>query len=188
MNEDAIRSFLEKIDFAFAWLRWFYPNVPGYHCYILFLYFFPQKLLGINLLAKWPVHRTSRVLSPHKVKLGVNSAPGLSPNGYIQAKNGIIIGDNFRMGPNVGLISANHNLDNYDIWDNEKPIEIGNNVWIGMGAVVMPGIKIGDNVVIGANSVVNRDIPDNSIAAGIPCRVVRKKPPYKGKSYREEHA
>ncbi|MDD2941673.1 MAG: DapH/DapD/GlmU-related protein [bacterium] len=87
------------------------------------------------------------------------------------------------MGPGVGLISANHNLDDYDKWDVAEPIRIGDNVWIGMNAVVLPGVKIGSNVVIGANSVVNADIPDNCLAAGIPCRVIKDKAPYTGKNY-----
>ena len=54
-----------------------------------------------------------------------------------------------------------------------KPIKIGNNVFIGYGAIIMPGVVIGDNVVIGAKSLVSRDIPSNSIAVGIPARVIK---------------
>ncbi len=50
---------------------------------------------------------------------------------------------------------------------------MGNNVWIGGGAIILPGVTIGDNVVIGAGSIVTKDIPDNVIAAGNPCRVIR---------------
>lgn len=87
------------------------------------------------------------------------------------------------MGPNVGLISSNHDLDDYDRHLAEEPIMIGDNVWIGMNSVIMPGVRIGDNVVIGAGSVVTRDIPSDSIAAGNPCAVLRPKPPYAGKTY-----
>jgi acetyltransferase-like isoleucine patch superfamily enzyme len=87
------------------------------------------------------------------------------------------------MGPGVGLISANHDLNDYDRWPDTPPIRIGDNVWIGMNTVVLPGIKIGDNVVIGSNSVVTKDIPSNSIAAGNPCRVIKEKAPYQGKDY-----
>lgn len=52
-------------------------------------------------------------------------------------------------------------------------IMIGNNVWIGGGVIIMPGVTIGDNVVIGAGSVVTKDIPDNVVAYGNPCRVMR---------------
>ena len=55
-----------------------------------------------------------------------------------------------------------------------KPIEVGNNVWIGGNVVVLPGVKIGDNCVIGAGSVVVKDIPENSVAVGNPCKVIKK--------------
>lgn len=55
-----------------------------------------------------------------------------------------------------------------------KPIEIGDNVWIGGNVVVLPGVKIGNNSVIGAGSVVNKDIPENTIAVGNPCRSIKK--------------
>jgi acetyltransferase-like isoleucine patch superfamily enzyme len=80
----------------------------------------------------------------------------------------------------VGLISANHDPSDYDQWLPGKPIEIGNNVWIGMHAVITAGVTIGDNVIIGANSVVTKDIPSDSIAAGNPCRVIKPKSPYLG--------
>jgi maltose O-acetyltransferase len=55
-----------------------------------------------------------------------------------------------------------------------KPIVIGDNVWVGGGTIICPGVKIGDNVTIGAGSVVTKDIPDNAIAAGNPCKVIRE--------------
>lgn len=104
---------------------------------------------------------------------------------YIQARNGIIIGHNLWTGPGVGLISSNHDLDDYEAHVKTGPIVIGDNVWIGMNSVVMPGVKIGDNVVVGANSVVTGDISPNRIVAGNPCRVIREKGPYKGRDYSE---
>ena len=55
-----------------------------------------------------------------------------------------------------------------------KPIVIGDDVWIGCGAIINPGVTIGDNVVIGSGSIVTRDIPSNSLAVGTPARVIRK--------------
>jgi len=182
-QETKIQKLLNKLDFLFIFFRVFYCKFHGLRNYYLFFYFFPQKILRINGSCKWPVHFTSRVLYSKKIKVGRNSAPGLSNSCYIQGKNGIIIGNNLRMGPGVGLISANHNPDNYDEWLKSKPIEIGDNVWLGMNVVVLPGIKIGDNVIIAANSVVTKDVPSNSIAAGAPCRVIKEKDVYKGVSY-----
>ncbi|MEL6686867.1 MAG: DapH/DapD/GlmU-related protein [Pseudomonadota bacterium] len=144
------------------------------------LYLFPQKILRINGMTTWPVDFRSKVTFPQRITVGTFCFPGLSPGCYIQGKNGIHFGDNVRLGPNVGIISANHSLDDYEDHIPTDPIEIGDNVWIGMNSVVMPGVKIGNNVVIGAGSVVTRDIPPNSIAVGNPCKVRREKEPYTG--------
>ncbi len=127
----------------------------------------------INFFAPWPVHRTSRILDAHKISLGENSAPGMSPANYIQAKNGIILGDNVKLGPGVGVISANHRTDNYGLWEKGPPVVIGDNVWIGMNCVILPGVNIGNNVVIGAGSIVTKDIPSHVVAAGNPCKIIK---------------
>jgi maltose O-acetyltransferase len=57
--------------------------------------------------------------------------------------------------------------------ESAKPVTIGNNVWIGGGAIICPGVSIGDNCTIGAGSVVTKDIPSNSIAVGNPCKVIK---------------
>ncbi|MCI9200554.1 MAG: sugar O-acetyltransferase [Lachnospiraceae bacterium] len=87
------------------------------------------------------------------------------------------IGDNCQMAPNVAIYTAGHPvhpISRNSMYEYGKEITIGDNVWIGGNAVICPGVLIGDNVVIGAGSVVVKDIPDWSIAAGNPCRVIRK--------------
>lgn len=174
---------IEKLGFLFFWLRWFYPQARGFPTAYLLVYFFRQKILRINGRVPWPVHFTSRVLHHKNIKVGNRSTPGVNSGCYVQGRNGIEIGHNFRMGPGVGLISANHDPADYDRWVASGPITIGDNVWIGMNSVVLPGVHIGDNVIIAANSVVSKDIPPNSIAAGAPCTVIREKESYSGKDY-----
>lgn len=88
----------------------------------------------------------------------------------------VTIGDNVLFGPNVSLFTAGHPVHfepREEGLEYAFPITIGNNVWIGGGAIINPGITIGDNVVIGSGSVVTKDIPNNSIAVGNPCKVIR---------------
>lgn len=89
----------------------------------------------------------------------------------------IYIGNNVMLGPNVVLATAGHPVLpalREDAMQFNIPVHIGNNVWIGAGAVVLPGVTIGDNSVIGAGSIVTKDIPANVVAVGNPCRVLRE--------------
>ena len=88
----------------------------------------------------------------------------------------VTIGCHAFIGPNVSIYTACHPLDaaernSGDEW--ALPVTIGDNVWIGGGATLLPGVTVGDNVVIGAGSVVTRDVPSNSLVAGNPARVIR---------------
>lgn len=85
-------------------------------------------------------------------------------------------GDNVLLGPNVGIYTAGHPLGpvkRNEGWEFALPVKIGNNVWIGGGVTILPGVTIGDNAVIGAGSTVTRDVPSNMIAAGTPCKIIR---------------
>ena len=87
----------------------------------------------------------------------------------------IRIGDFTLVGPAVQIYTPMHPLDAAQRRRQEfgKPVEIGSDVWIGGGAIVLPGVRIGSRAVIGAGSVVTRDVPDDVFAAGNPCRVIR---------------
>lgn len=89
----------------------------------------------------------------------------------------VVIGDNCQIAPNVSIYTAGHPLHpatRNTMYEYGIGITIGDNVWIGGDVVIGPGVHIGDNAVIGAGSVVTRDIPAWSLAAGNPCKVIRK--------------
>lgn len=100
--------------------------------------------------------------------------------------NKITIGNNVLIASNVQLYTATHPVEFAEryIPDQDSqlekfqtyalPIKIGNGCWLGGGVIVLPGVTIGDGSVIGAGSVVTKDIPENSLAVGNPCRVIRK--------------
>lgn len=88
----------------------------------------------------------------------------------------ITIGENTLIGPHVQIYTACHAIDSKERKEGieyGKPVTIGQNVWIGGNATILPGVSIGDNSIIGAGSVVTKDIPANVIACGNPCKVIR---------------
>ena len=111
----------------------------------------------------------------HHVHFGsgiyVNSNMTMVDDGHIY------IGDKVMIGPNVSLITAAHPIEpelrakgrQYN-----RDVHIGENVWIGTGVIILPGVSIGKNSVIGAGSVVTKDVPENTVAFGNPCRVIRR--------------
>jgi maltose O-acetyltransferase len=89
----------------------------------------------------------------------------------------IHIGRDVQIGPNVQLLTPTHPVQaepRRQKWEAARPITIGDNVWLGGGAIVMPGITIGENTAVGAGAVVTRDLPPNVVAVGNPARVVRQ--------------
>ena len=88
----------------------------------------------------------------------------------------ISIGDDVQIGPNVQLLTPTHPLEpgpRRDKWEAAEPITIEDNVWLGGGAIVLPGVTIGENTVLGAGAVVTKDLPANVVAVGNPARVVK---------------
>jgi maltose O-acetyltransferase len=89
----------------------------------------------------------------------------------------ITIGDDVQVGPNVQLLTPTHPVEpgpRRDKWEAAEPITIGDNVWLGGGAIVLAGVSIGANTVVGAGAVVTRDLPANVVAVGNPARIVRR--------------
>ena len=89
----------------------------------------------------------------------------------------VTIGDDCFIGPNVSIYTACHSTDPVERNTRQEwaePVTIGNNVWIGGSATILPGVTIGDNVTIGAGSVVVSDVPSNCVAVGNPCKVVKR--------------
>jgi len=122
-------------------------------------------------------------------RFSVEEKPSSDPNENYRRK-GVKIGKNVRIigiidGVNPHLITIGNNvvigrhsaLLTHCPIKGPQPVRVGNNVWIGFGAIVLPGVKIGDNCIVGGGSVVTNDIEPNSIVAGNPARVLRKRDP-----------
>lgn len=118
----------------------------------------------------WPVHPTSLVTGCEYILTGIGTAPGLSPGCFICAgPAGITIGDYTIVAPNVGIIGVNHDLADYNAYI-AKPVSIGRYCWIGMNAVVLPGVVLGHHTVVGGRRRGDEAVPRWTLRSGRePC-------------------
>jgi acetyltransferase-like isoleucine patch superfamily enzyme len=141
---------------------------------------FFQKILRINSNVPWPVHWSSRVDVPEKIKIGTE-CPGYMPGCYFDGRNGIVLHENVTIGPNVNFISQNHDILDFDKYISASPIIIGKNSWIGAGVTILPGVELGEHTIVGANAVVTKSFTgSNQIIAGNPAKRIKQIETYKG--------
>lgn len=130
----------------------------------------------MNLPQKYKIKNPITIEAHDKIILG--EGIGINVNCILIGWGGIEIGNNTLFGPNVQIYTITHD---YTKTNNEfrkgitKKVIIGSNCWIGGGTLIMPGIKIGNDSVIGAGSIVTKDIPDNVIAYGNPCKIIKNR-------------
>lgn len=134
-----------------------------------------RKILRQNSGVTWPIHHTSVIHSPERITRGKNCHPGDSPGMYINAYNGIILGDYTNIAANVGLISANHDMINNDKHIKAPPIVLGRFCWIAMNVMILPGVELGDFTVVGAGAIVTKSFPEGyCVIVGNPARVIKQ--------------
>ncbi len=114
----------------------------------------------------------------HTAKLRMGNNVSIGRRTFISAKGGLTIGNNVLIAFDCVILTEKHIYGKkITIWNSgftTAPVSIGSNVLIGTKAIIMPGVNIGNNVVIGAHSVVTKNIPSNTVAAGIPAKVIKK--------------
>lgn len=152
----------------------FFKETKNTQTPVTFSLWFHQKVLGYNYQAYWPIHHSSVVGGVENIIVGIETCPGYMPGCYIQAKGKIDIGDYTQISSNVGLISSNHSL--FDSRKHEiESISIGKYCWIGMGAIILPGVVLGDFTVVGAGSIVTKSFEDGYVViAGNPAKLIKK--------------
>ncbi|MEV6316343.1 acyltransferase [Streptomyces sp. NPDC051776] len=109
----------------------------------------------------------------------------LGRGSHVVASRSVVFGDDVFCGPYVYVTSDNHSYDDPDQpvgrqWPRTAPVEIGSGSWLGAGAVILPGARLGRNVVVAAGAVVRGEVPDRTVVAGAPARVVRRWDPESG--------
>ncbi len=150
---------------------WGYHFVPINKLIINFIF---QRIFRINNKTKWSVCFTSCVIEPTNIKIGRNVGKSFAVSGccYIQGMNGIEIGDNTIFSFGVGIISADHDFNDFSKKTIVNPIIIGANCWIGKNATILPGVVLGNNCIVGAGAVVTKSFPSNSIIGGVPAKLL----------------
>ncbi len=134
-----------------------------------------RRILRQNAGVKWAVHHTTIIHCPERITVGKETYPGDSPGVYIDANNGVTVGDYTNLGPQVGLISSNHDFVNNDEYVKAPPIEIGKFCWMGKGATILPGVTLGDFTIVGAGAVVTKSFKEGyCVIAGNPATEIKK--------------
>lgn len=134
-----------------------------------------QKIRGINSQIPWPVNPTQSVGNPNNIQFHVDDLNNFQMTGsYFQSFGNIIIGRGTYIAQNVGLITANHDFNNLDSHLSPKDIILGDNCWIGMNSVVLPGVKLGEKTIVGAGSVITKSYEEgHCIIAGNPAKIIK---------------
>lgn len=123
----------------------------------------------------WPVHKTSHVFGD--ITIGINSNVGANKGVYVQGIGKIVIGNYTIMAQNSGIVSANHSLYNYNEHERTKVV-IGDYCWIGMNAVILPGVTLGNHTIVGAGAIVTKSFEEGyCVIAGNPAKVIKKLDP-----------
>lgn len=133
------------------------------------------KRLNVNRNIKFPVSAQSRFTNGSNIRFHPDDLNNFQHFGcYFQAKGEIVIGKGTYIAPNVGIITANHNITDLDSHSEAKPVILGENCWIGMNSVILPGVELGNRTIVGAGSVVTKSFKDgNCVIAGSPAKVIR---------------
>lgn len=154
--------------------KWFEDRKIGWKWVVRGIWF--QKILGFNRSFKVPICHTATISSFENIVIGENNLNNFqSPGTYFQNFSAkIYLGDDCFIAPNVGLITSNHDPQNPERNLPGRDIRLGPRCWIGMNAIILPGVTLGPGTVVGAGSVVTKSFPDgNVILAGNPAAPIR---------------
>lgn len=170
-----LRLFFDK---AYLTGRHFDQGLSGYIW--AFRAIWHRNILRLAPPLKFPASYRSHISNPQNISLHPDDLNNLqSPGIYLQNFMGrIVIGKGSYIAPNVGIITANHDPENLDSHLPSGDVHIGEKCWVGMNAVILPGVILGNGTIVGAGSVVTKSFPDGScVIAGNPARMLREVSP-----------
>ena len=138
-----------------------------------------QKILGFNRWLPFPCHPTARIYHYKNIFFDVDNLDNFqSPGIYFDCvRKSIYLGKGTYIGPNVGLITANHRFDNLDDYEEGGDIVIGQNCWLGMNTVILPGVTLGNHTIVGAGAVVTKSfLQGYCVLGGVPAKIIKTLP------------
>jgi len=129
-------------------------------------------------IAKYSVLVCTGVIANKGVGIRIGNNSAIGAQSFLGGQGGIVIGNDVIMGPQVKIFSENHNFDSQDVpirkqGESRSGVVIGDNCWIGAGVTILDGVLVGEGCVIAAGSIVTKSLPNNSIAIGVPAKIVK---------------
>jgi acetyltransferase-like isoleucine patch superfamily enzyme len=163
------------LDLELMILRWV-SHIPS-HTVRKFFY----RMAGMKIGKGSVIHMWANFFEPNGITVGEDTIIG--DHAFLDGRAPLYIGNHTDIASSVMIYNSEHDLENEDFSAREEPVEIGDYVFIGPRAIILPGVKIGKGAVVAAGAVVTKDVPDFAIVGGIPARVIgerkNKNPNYK---------
>lgn len=155
--------------------RYFEGSILGYFWAIKSIW--TRNILRLASPTPFPVSASCVISNPMNIHFhpdDINNFQGFG-NYYQNFLGHIYLGKGCYIAPNVGIITANHKLDNLDEHEDGKDVILGEKCWIGMNSVILPGVELGNNTIVAAGSVVTKSFPDgNVVIGGVPAKIIKK--------------
>lgn len=152
------------LDFELMLLRWV-GHIP-LHCVRRYLY----RLVGIKIGKGSTIHMWCNFFKPSGVTIGEDTIVG--DHAFLDGRAPLKIGSHVAIASQILIYNAEHDIQSEDFRAHEEPVEIGDYVFIGTRAIILPGVKIGKGAVVASGAVVTKDVPDFAIVGGVPATVI----------------
>ena len=152
------------LDFELMVLRWV-SHIPSHLFRKLF-----YKLAGIKIGKGSVVHMWANFFEPSGIKIGEDTIIG--DHVFLDGRAALTIGNHVDIAASVMVYNSEHDLEKDDFLARTEPVEIGDYVFIGPRAIILPGVKIGKGAVVAAGAVVTKDVPDFAIVGGVPAKAI----------------
>lgn len=157
------------LEFEVMTLHFMNDNIPSHHVRRLF-----YRTSGMKIGKGSTIHMNARFYNPSKIRIGMDTIVG--EGAVLDGRDKLLIGSHVDIATEVMIYNAEHDIKSSDFHATFEPVEIGDYVFIGPRAIILPGVKIGKGAVVAAGAVVMKDVSDFEIVGGVPAKVIGERP------------